>query len=67
MSTKGKTRWFPRDVHPVRNGLYECIARIAGGAVVNWGLLPWDGNGFLVPIPMNVLHWRGLTKKASRP
>jgi hypothetical protein len=22
----------------------------------------WDGTGFIVPCPMGVTHWRGLTK-----
>lgn len=65
MSAKGKTRWFPRHVHPVRNGQYECSVRIMGGLVVLLSLV-WDGKGFVVPFPMVVYHWRGLTKAAAR-
>jgi hypothetical protein len=64
MSTKGKTRWFPRYIHPVRNGFYECEVRLMGGLYTNW-MLPWDGKGFLVPFPMTVLRWRGQTIKAA--
>lgn len=65
MSVKGKTRWFPHHTHPVRNGQYECRVRIMGGLVGLWSLV-WDGKGFLVPFPMVVYHWRGLTKAAAR-
>ena len=65
MSAKGKTRWFPRHVHPVRNGQYECRVRIMGGLVGLWPLV-WDGKGFVVPFPMVVYHWRGLTKSAAQ-
>lgn len=64
MSAKGETRWFPRHVHPVRNGQYECSVRIMGGLVVLLSLV-WDGKGFVVPFPMVVYHWRGLTKAAA--
>lgn len=63
MSTKGKTRWFPRDIRPVRKGSYECIVRLAGRVYVTW-MLEWDGIGFVVPIPMVVLKWRGQTRAA---
>ncbi len=62
---KGRTRWYPRHVHPVRNGTYECIARIAPRVNVRWQL-EWDGKGFLVPFPMAVHWWRGMTKAAHR-
>jgi len=26
--------------------------------------LEWDGVGFLVPMPLIVRHWRGMTKRA---
>lgn len=62
---KGRTRWYPRSTPPARPGAYECFARIAGGAFVIWpDKLHWDGTGFLVPFPMVVKQWRGLTKKA---
>lgn len=64
MSTKGKTRWYPRHVKPVRDGFYECHVRLMGGANTLW-MLEWDGVGFLVPIPMTVYRWRGQTKKAA--
>jgi hypothetical protein len=59
---KGKTKWFPRKINPVRNGTYECVVLIAR-CLFNWKL-EWDGHGFLVPFPMVVKHWRGQTKKA---
>lgn len=60
---RGRTRWMPRNIEPVRNGTYECIVRIPGGIVT---VLPleWDGMGFIVPMPMIVRKWRGLTKRA---
>jgi hypothetical protein len=65
MPTKGKTDWIPRSMPPVHPGQYECIARIAGGMVFNVGLLDYvEGKGFRVPFPMNVLRYRGMTKKA---
>ena len=62
---KGKTKWFPRHIPPVRNGVYECRVRIMGGLCVLWNL-NWDGVGFIVPLPMNVRQWRGLTKAAYK-
>jgi hypothetical protein len=62
-----KTKWFPRKTPPVRQGLYECAVRLCGlqrGLIV-WGLLEWDGKGFLVPCPMVVRQWRGLRHKPS--
>lgn len=66
MSRKGKTRWFPRHIEPVRPGQYECAVRLPGirHALVLWSLV-WDGKGFLVPVPMSVHQWRGLTKRAA--
>jgi hypothetical protein len=51
-----RTRWFPRDCFPVRNGEYECAVRLPGlpNRLVLWNLR-WDGRGFLVPFPM-VVH-----------
>ena len=61
---KGRTKWLPRSTAPVRHGPYECFVRIPGGARVIWpDKLVWDGVGFLVPMPMAVLQWRGLTKR----
>jgi hypothetical protein len=62
-TTKGKTRWYPRHVHPVRVGTYECVVRIMGGFFTRW-MLEWDGVGFRVPFPMGVYKWRGQTYKA---
>jgi len=62
--TKGKTKWFPRDIRPVRNGEYECLVRITSSAPLYAWPLPWDGKGFLVPFPMVVVRWRGQTKHA---
>ena len=61
---QGRTRWFPRHVHPVRSGFYECAVKISSAVPPLLWMLEWDGKGFLVPIPMVVLKWRGLTKKA---
>ena len=63
---KGRTKWFRRHRQdPVRTGFYECYCRIAGGAYVIWPeYLMWNGKKFLVPIPMMVIYWRGMTKKA---
>jgi hypothetical protein len=61
--TKGKTRWYPRHIHPVRDGTYECLVRIMGGLHTHW-MLEWDGSGFRVPAPMVVKKWRGQTYKA---
>ena len=61
---KGRTRWFPRRIEPVRHGEYECVVRLCGGAYARWNCV-FDGEGFLVPFPMSVVQWRGLTKKAA--
>lgn len=61
----GKTRWFPRDVSPVRNGQYECIVQISRSVPPLRWPLEWDGTGFLVPFPMIVHRWRGQTKRAA--
>lgn len=62
---KGKTKWYPRHVHPVRNGIYECAVRISSTAPLFLWMLEWDGAGFLVPFPMVVRKWRGQTKKSA--
>lgn len=61
---KGKTKWYPRRLEPVRNGEYECIVRISCSAPLFRLVIPWDSIGFLVETPMMVIWWRGLTKKA---
>ena len=62
-----KTKWFPRDTQPTRPGLYKCAVLITSAqkSLINWGLLEWDGVGFLVPCPMIVKQWRGLRHKPS--
>jgi len=62
---KGKTRWFPRHVEPVRHGEYECLVRLTSNAPLFFWRLRWDGKGFLVPFPMVVKFWRGRTKAAT--
>lgn len=62
---KGRTRWFPRHIKPVRNGKYECVVRISSSVPAMKWMLPWDGIGFIVPVPMIVYKWRGLTKRQS--
>ena len=62
MSAKGKTRWYPRHIAPVRNGIYECIVRLCPGFNAKV-MVEWDGIGFKWPMP--VYHWRGQTKKAA--
>jgi hypothetical protein len=61
---KGRTRWIPRNVNPARKGEYECAVRITSRAPLFLWKLQWDGVGFLVPCPMVVHRWRGMTKKA---
>ena len=63
---KGRTKWFPRDVRPVRPGVYECAVRWTSRMPLALWMLEWDGVGFLVPIPMEVHQWRGLTKTAYK-
>ena len=65
MSTKGKTRWFPRHIRPVRNGEYECVVQVSRSVPAMLWRLTWDGKGFIVPIPMVVHRWRGMTAKAT--
>jgi len=65
-SNKGRSRWFllSRDGYPVRPGIYQCGVRLSRSLpVMSWDL-EYDGVGFLVPCPMMVHQWRGLTKKA---
>ncbi len=58
------TEWFSRDEPPVRPGFYECHVRYAGMPGQRfWEMLEWDGQGFLVPFPLVVLQWRGVTKQ----
>jgi hypothetical protein len=63
---KGRTRWrlLIRDGYPIRPGMYECGIRLSRSLPVMAWDLEYDGIGFLVPVPMMVLQWRGLTKKA---
>lgn len=61
---KGRSRWFPRQAVPVRNGVYECQVQISRSVPCLRWYLEWDGKGFLVPFPMVVVWWRGMTKKA---
>ena len=61
---KGVTPWFPRHVRPARLGTYECVVRISSSVPALLWRLEWDGTGFIVPFPMMVDHWRGLTKRA---
>lgn len=60
---KGRTKWFPRHVAPVRNGLYEVTIRLCAGAYARY-MGEWDGVGFLLPY-MQVVRWRGQTKSAA--
>lgn len=61
---RGRTRWLPRYTAPVRNGVYECQVRISRAVPRLLWELEWDGRGFLVPFPMVVVWWRGMTKQA---
>lgn len=63
---KGRTRWFPRHVQPVRNGVYECHVHFTSIGPLMRYELEWDGTGFKVPFPMVVKRWRGLTKEAYK-
>lgn len=66
---KGRTRWYPYrhlkgpPVRPVRPGVYQCLVLITSAQrrLISWDL-EWDGVGFLVPIPMVVKYWRGMTR-----
>ena len=63
---KGRSKWFKtKDTYPVRPGVYECGVRFTS-ALPRLMLmkLEYDGRGFLVPFPMVVPIWRGMTKKA---
>lgn len=62
---KGRTRWYPIGIKPIRNGEYECHVRLPGGLQTVWRL-EWDSIGFLVPITMVVYRWRGLTKQGAK-
>jgi hypothetical protein len=68
MSTKGLTRWFllRRDGYPVRPGMYKCGVRISCSLPVMAWDLEYDGFGFLVPFPMVVHQWRGMTERAAK-
>lgn len=66
MSAKGRTHWFPRSVPPVRNGWYECSVQISRSVPNLLWRLQWDGKGFIVPCPMVVNLWRGMTRAAYR-
>ena len=57
---KGRTKWFPCGIKPVRNGIYECQTYFGGGFFIM--MLEWDGKGFLTGFPCVVHHWRGITK-----
>ena len=62
---KGRTKWFPRHIHPVRKGTYECLVMITSAAPLFRWSLEWDGVGFLVPVAMVVRRGRGMTKQAA--
>jgi len=59
------TQWHERKTPPTRKGFYECAVRVCGiqRNLIIWGLLEWDGVGFIVPMPMVVHKWRGLAKE----
>jgi hypothetical protein len=63
---KGRSKWFKRNEHPVREGEYEVgyiITSMQRNAFL--GRAYWDGVGFLVDTPlMRITCWRGMTKKA---
>ena len=67
MSSKGKTKWFPRHIHPVRVGEYECVVQISRSMPLFLWRLEWDGVGFKVPFPMIVHRWRGRTRATPAP
>ena len=63
--SKGKTRWFPCSIHPLRHSNYECVVQISRTVSPMLWTLPWDGIGFIVPVPMIVHRWRGQTRRAA--
>jgi hypothetical protein len=61
---KGMTKWYPRHIDPIRCGEYECAIKFTSHMpLIVWNL-KWDGDGFIVPFPMRVYQWRGLTRQA---
>lgn len=63
-STTDRTPWFDRSVNPVNLGVYECAVSISRGVPLTIWKLEWDGVGFVVPFPMVVVEWRGLTRSS---
>ena len=62
----GHTPWIDRTLPPIRHGEYECVVWFTSSAPSFIKKLYWDGRGFVVPFPMVVDYWRGLTKAAHR-
>ena len=56
-----KTRWYPKNVKPVREGWYE--AKCCNGFMQCGGLHLWrDNHWFFYEYPCENLPWRGLKK-----
>jgi len=63
---KGKTRWFPHHIKPVRVGEYECLMRPSRTTPLFEGRYVWDGEQFVTGWPWSVVvFWRGQTKAAA--
>lgn len=63
---KGKTKWYPHDIKPVRAGEYECLIRIGRTLPLFRSSFVWDGDEFVTGWPWSiVVFWRGQTKAAA--
>ena len=63
---KGKTRWYPSHITPVRVGEYECLMRPSRSLPMFRARFVWDGSRFETGWPWDiVVYWRGQTKAAA--
>jgi hypothetical protein len=63
-----KTQWYPADISPVRNGVYETKHYLYGTAMRKWSGGLWtDINGRFVlnRSVQRCSKWRGLIRKAQ--
>lgn len=59
------TPWFPHSTKPAHIGEYECAVQISSSVPLLLMRLMWGGTGFIVPVPMVVKYWRGLSSDPS--
>jgi hypothetical protein len=63
---KGKTRWYPSHINPVRKGMYECLMRSSRSLPMFRVYFLWDDEMFVTGWPLSVVvYWRGQTKAAA--